>query len=116
NCSPAAAGGRPMAAPTGAITKPFCHSENDKISKTSAENNRAVAIEKRTILMRIGGLPRPSIARPLRTDTRPVTIELIIYYHMSYKECSNDTPQDDIFLYTILIIYLLKNGYNFAII
>ena len=33
--------------------------------KTSAGHNRAVAIEKRTILMRIGRLPRPSIARPL---------------------------------------------------
>ena len=37
-------GGRPMAAPTGAIIKPFCHSENGKIPKTSAENNRADAI------------------------------------------------------------------------
>ena len=36
-------GGRPMAAPTGAIIKPFCHSENGKIPKTSAENNRADA-------------------------------------------------------------------------
>ena len=33
-----------MAAPTGAIIKPFCHSENGKKPKTSAENNRAVAI------------------------------------------------------------------------
>ena len=36
-------GGRPMAAPTGAIIKPLCHSENGKIPKTSAENNRAGA-------------------------------------------------------------------------
>ena len=35
--------GRPMAAPTGAIIKPLCHSENGKIPKTSAENNRADA-------------------------------------------------------------------------
>ena len=32
-----------MAAPTGAIIKPLCHSENGKIPKTSAENNRAGA-------------------------------------------------------------------------
>ena len=32
-----------MAAPTGAIIKPLCHSENGKIPKTSAENNRADA-------------------------------------------------------------------------
>ena len=32
-----------MAAPTGAIIKPFCHSENGKIPKTSAENDRADA-------------------------------------------------------------------------
>ena len=36
-------GGRPMAAPTGAIIKPFCHSENGKIPKTSAGYNRATA-------------------------------------------------------------------------
>ena len=34
----------------------------------------------------------------------------------AYLDCSNVLSQDDIFLYTILIIYLLKNGYNFAII
>ena len=66
--------GRPMAAPTGAIIRPFCHSENGKIPKTSAENNRAVTIWKRTILMRIGRLPRPSIARPV-LGARPIRIK-----------------------------------------
>ena len=58
-------GGRPMAAPTGEIIKPFCHSENGKIPKTSTENNQAVAIAHMPFSTRIGRLPRPSIARPL---------------------------------------------------
>ena len=43
-------GGRPMAAPTGAIIKPFCHSKNGKIPKTSAGYNRADAISTNDIL------------------------------------------------------------------
>ena len=35
--------GRPMAAPTGGDFNRLCHSNNDKIPKTSAENNRADA-------------------------------------------------------------------------
>ena len=39
-----------MAAPTAAIIKPFCHSENDKKPKTVAENNRADAKTATAIL------------------------------------------------------------------
>ena len=55
--------------------------------KTSAENNRAVAILKCTILMRIGRLPRPNIARPPAAAGKQFGLraEVIVHFH-----CLND--------------------------
>ena len=104
--------------------------------KTSAENNRAVAILKCTILMRIGGLPRPSIARPpaaagkqfgLRAEViviavaRPVTMQKSLLHSRSlslslahfYKRfCASPTGDNGRNLFCTRVLFHIAANFN----